>query len=48
VVSVSCDLQSFLRDALILTAAGFRLDRVTPVDQFSWSRHIELLGDFHR
>ena len=48
VVSVSCDLQSFLRDALILTAAGFRLDRVTPVDQFSWSRHIELLGDFRR
>jgi 23S rRNA (uracil1939-C5)-methyltransferase len=48
VVSVSCDLQSFVRDALILTAAGFRLERVTPVDQFSWSRHIELVGDFRR
>jgi 23S rRNA (uracil1939-C5)-methyltransferase len=44
VVSVSCDLRSFCRDALILTAAGFRLERVTPVDQFAWSRHVELVG----
>ncbi len=48
VVSVSCDLQSFIRDGLILKAAGFRLGRVTPVDQFAWSRHIELVGDFRR
>ncbi len=48
VVSVSCDLQSFIRDGLILKAAGFRLVSVTPVDQFAWSRHIELVGDFQR
>jgi 23S rRNA (uracil1939-C5)-methyltransferase len=48
VVSVSCDLQSFIRDGLILKAAGFRLVKVTPVDQFAWSRHIELVGDFRR
>jgi 23S rRNA (uracil1939-C5)-methyltransferase len=48
VVSVSCDLQSFIRDGLILKAAGFRLTRVTPVDQFAWSRHIELVGLFQR
>ncbi len=48
VVSVSCDLQSFIRDGLILKAAGFQLARVTPVDQFAWSRHIELVGEFRR
>jgi len=48
VVSVSCDLQSFIRDGLILKAGGFRLERVTPVDQFAWSRHIELVGVFQR
>jgi 23S rRNA (uracil1939-C5)-methyltransferase len=48
VVSVSCDLQSFVRDGLILQAAGFRLGSVTPVDQFAWSRHIEIVGDFRR
>jgi 23S rRNA (uracil1939-C5)-methyltransferase len=48
VVSVSCDLQSFLRDAVILRAGGYRLERLTPVDQFAWSRHIELIGVFRR
>jgi 23S rRNA (uracil1939-C5)-methyltransferase len=48
VVSVSCDLQSFLRDAKILVAGGFVLESVTPVDQFAWSKHIELVGIFHR
>jgi 23S rRNA (uracil1939-C5)-methyltransferase len=48
VVSVSCDLQSFLRDAKILAEGGFTLDSVTPVDQFAWSKHIELVGIFNR
>ncbi|MGL5114583.1 MAG: class I SAM-dependent RNA methyltransferase [Beijerinckiaceae bacterium] len=48
VVSVSCDIQSFIRDGLILNDAGFRLEGVTPVDQFAWSRHIELVGVFRR
>jgi 23S rRNA (uracil1939-C5)-methyltransferase len=48
VVSVSCDLQSFMRDAKILAAGGFILDSVTPVDQFAWSKHIELVGIFNR
>jgi 23S rRNA (uracil1939-C5)-methyltransferase len=48
VVSVSCDLQSFLRDARILAAGGFTLEGVTPVDQFAWSKHIELVGIFNR
>ncbi|MFM9975684.1 MAG: class I SAM-dependent RNA methyltransferase [Beijerinckiaceae bacterium] len=48
VISVSCDLQSFIRDAEILAAGGFRLESVTPVDQFAWSKHIELVGIFRR
>ncbi len=48
VVSVSCDLGSFVRDAVILRAGGYRLERVTPVDQFAWSRHIEIVGVFRR
>ncbi len=48
VVSVSCDLASFVRDAVILRAGGYRLEALTPVDQFAWSRHIELVGVFRR
>ena len=48
VVSVSCDLQSFIRDAKILIAGGYKLESLTPVDQFAWTRHIELVGVFRR
>jgi 23S rRNA (uracil1939-C5)-methyltransferase len=44
VVYVSCDPGSFARDAAILIGAGFRLDAVTPVDQFRYSAHVELVG----
>jgi 23S rRNA (uracil1939-C5)-methyltransferase len=45
---VSCDPVSFARDAAILTQGGYRLERVTPVDQFAWSPHVELFGAFRR
>ncbi len=48
VVAVSCNPQSFVRDANILVAAGFRLEKVTPIDQFLWSSHVELIAVFHR
>lgn len=48
VVGVSCNPVTFARDARILIDAGFRLDRVTPVDQFLWSAHVELVGVFRR
>jgi 23S rRNA (uracil1939-C5)-methyltransferase len=48
VVSVSCNPATFARDAKVLTDAGFRLERVLPVDQFLWSPHIELVGVFSR
>lgn len=48
VAYVSCDASSFARDAAILAKAGFRLKEVTPVDQFLYSDHIELVGGFTR
>lgn len=47
-VAVSCNPATFARDAAVLVAGGFRLDRVLPVDQFLWSPHIELVGVFSR
>ena len=43
---VSCNPDSFARDARILTDAGYRMGAITPVDQFLWSSHIELVAAF--
>ena len=48
VVGVSCNPATFARDARILVDGGFRLRAVTPVDQFLWSPHVELVGVFER
>lgn len=48
IVYVSCDVGSFARDAAILIAGGYALEGVTPVDQFRYSAHIELVGVFRR
>ena len=45
---VSCDAASFARDAAILAAGGYRPGVVTPIDQFLWSSHIELVAGFVR
>ena len=47
-VGVSCNPQTFVRDARILADAGFSLDSVTPIDQFLWSSHVELVAVFSR
>lgn len=48
VVAVSCEPRSFARDAALLLAGGYRLAEVTPVDQFVYSPHVELVGVFRR
>ena len=45
---VSCDASTFARDAAILAKAGFRPGPVTPIDQFLYSGHIELVAGFER
>ncbi len=47
-VSVSCDVNSFARDAAILIGGGYRLTRIVPIDQFKWSAHLEVFGLFER
>jgi 23S rRNA (uracil1939-C5)-methyltransferase len=48
IVSVSCDPATFARDARLLVDGGWRLEHVTPVDQFHYSPHIELVGVFRK
>lgn len=46
VVAVSCDAATFARDAKILIEGGYKLDSVTPVDQFRYSYHVEIVAKF--
>jgi 23S rRNA (uracil1939-C5)-methyltransferase len=48
IAAVSCNPATFARDARILIDGGYRLAHVTPVDQFLWSAHIELVAHFER
>jgi 23S rRNA (uracil1939-C5)-methyltransferase len=48
IVYVSCNPVTFARDAAILAGAGYAAGGVTPVDQFLWSPHVELVGAFRR
>jgi 23S rRNA (uracil1939-C5)-methyltransferase len=48
VAAVSCDAVSFARDAAVLIEAGFRLTQITPLDQFRFTPHLEIVGAFER
>jgi 23S rRNA (uracil1939-C5)-methyltransferase len=48
VVGISCNPQTFARDARVLIDVGFKLKSVRPIDQFLWSPHVELVGVFER
>jgi 23S rRNA (uracil1939-C5)-methyltransferase len=48
VVAVSCNVATFARDARILVDGGFRLEKVTPVDQFRYTPHVELVARLTR
>ena len=48
VVAVSCDAATFARDARILVDGGYKLTAVTPVDQFRYSFHVEIVGKFEK
>jgi 23S rRNA (uracil1939-C5)-methyltransferase len=48
VVAVSCNAATFARDARVLIDGGYRIESVTPVDQFRHTPHVELVARFTR
>jgi 23S rRNA (uracil1939-C5)-methyltransferase len=48
VVAVSCNAQTFARDAAILCAGGYEIARVEAVDQFRHTPHVEIVAGFRR
>ena len=46
VVAVSCNVATFARDARILIDGGYKIEGVTPVDQFRHTPHVELVARF--
>jgi 23S rRNA (uracil1939-C5)-methyltransferase len=48
VIAVSCNAATFARDARILVDGGYKIESVTPVDQFRHTPHVELVARFRR
>ena len=48
IVAVSCNAGTFARDAAELVRGGYRLVEITPVDQFRYSPHVEIVARFER
>jgi 23S rRNA (uracil1939-C5)-methyltransferase len=44
IVAVSCNVATFARDSAELVRGGYRLVEVTPVDQFRYAAHVEIVG----
>lgn len=48
IVMVSCNPATAARDARTLIDGGYKLETVTPIDQFVYSAHLELVAVFRR
>lgn len=48
VIAVSCNAATFARDTRILIDGGYKIEGVTPVDQFRHTPHVELVARFIR
>ena len=48
VILVSCSIDNFIRDAQILHNNGFSLENIYPIDQFLYTKHLELIGIFQK
>lgn len=43
IVAVSCNPLTLARDLALLVEGGYRITRVTPIDQFLWTSHVEVV-----
>ena len=48
VVAVSCDPGTLARDLRILVDGGYSIESVTPIDQFLFSAHVEVVAVLRR
>jgi 23S rRNA (uracil1939-C5)-methyltransferase len=48
IVAVSCNVETFARDAAILCAGGYEITQVEPIDQFRHTPHVEIVASFRR
>lgn len=48
IMMISCNIDSFIRDAKLLIENGYKLHTLTPIDQFYWTKHLELSAYFLR
>lgn len=48
IAAVSCNPLTLARDLSILVAGGYRVVAVTPIDQFLWSPHVEVVAALER
>ncbi len=48
IAMVSCNPGTFARDLRMLIDGGFGVTRITPIDQFLWSPHIEVVASLER
>jgi 23S rRNA (uracil1939-C5)-methyltransferase len=48
IVAVSCNPLTLARDLAILVAGGYRITGVTPIDQFLWTSHVEVVATLEK
>jgi 23S rRNA (uracil1939-C5)-methyltransferase len=48
VIAVSCNIATFARDTRILIDGGYKIEGVTPIDQFRHTPHVELVARLSR
>jgi len=48
VIAVSCNAATFARDVRVLVDGGYRLEAVTPIDQFRYTPHVEIVARLAR
>ena len=48
VVSISCNIKTFIRDSKSLIENNYELKWVQPIDQFLFSSHVEIVGLFEQ